>query len=182
MTTDIPTLLAEAWAALGETDATCAVIGGCARNAYAEVREYRRLVDVLNRMRDGSTHVLAVRASGGAVEGLVLLDDVLLALLTDAEHAVLVDLQSLLLGAAAEFDVVLFGTGEVLQCGTERGPRHDAQIDLQPAAKTEKKPAAKAPAKAPLTAEQKEKIAAQQAAYRAGGGRFIVPIPTPQVV
>lgn len=38
MTTDIPTLLAEAWAALGESGAPCAVIGGCARNAYAEVR------------------------------------------------------------------------------------------------------------------------------------------------
>lgn len=38
MATDIPTLLADAWAALGETGATAAVIGGCARNAYAEVR------------------------------------------------------------------------------------------------------------------------------------------------
>ncbi|HET7326836.1 MAG TPA: hemolysin family protein [Nocardioidaceae bacterium] len=39
------------------------------------------LLDVLAAMRDGSTHIMGVRAAGGRVDGLVLLDDVLLALL-----------------------------------------------------------------------------------------------------
>lgn len=38
MAADIPTLLADAWSALRHAGVTCAVIGGCARNAYAEVR------------------------------------------------------------------------------------------------------------------------------------------------
>jgi CBS domain containing-hemolysin-like protein len=39
------------------------------------------LIDVLEAMRDGSTHVLAVSDTDGTVAGLVLLDDVLAALL-----------------------------------------------------------------------------------------------------
>ncbi|HEX2176274.1 MAG TPA: hemolysin family protein [Nocardioidaceae bacterium] len=45
------------------------------------------LVDVLNSMRDGSTHVVAVRAVDGGVQGLVVLDDVLLALLPRRDAA-----------------------------------------------------------------------------------------------
>lgn len=39
------------------------------------------LLDVLDTIRNGSTHVVAVHESDGRIEGLVLLDDVLLALL-----------------------------------------------------------------------------------------------------
>lgn len=45
------------------------------------VAEGTPLPDVLHAMRDGSTHILAVRADDGRMAGTVLLDDVLLALL-----------------------------------------------------------------------------------------------------
>ena len=47
-----------------------------------------------------------------------------------AEHAVLVDLQSAVLGQAAQHDVVLLRAGEVLQGRAERLGRHRAQVDL----------------------------------------------------
>lgn len=87
MASDIPNLLAEAWAALIEAGVECAVIGGCARNAYAEVRatkdvdfvvsaepeSYSSVVEALSRrgFRRGS----AVGGAPGAVPDLELFRD-----------------------------------------------------------------------------------------------------------
>ena len=87
MTADIPTLLAEAWAALAEAGVACAVIGGCARNAYAEVRAtkdvdlvvevdaaaYRTVVDAL--AAHGFRRATAVGAPDGEVPDLELFRD-----------------------------------------------------------------------------------------------------------
>jgi hypothetical protein len=69
MRTDIPTLLAEAWAALGETGATCAVIGGCARNAYAEVRATKDVDFVVDADAQTYPRVAAALASRGFRRG-----------------------------------------------------------------------------------------------------------------
>ena len=49
--------------------------------ALPSVAEDTPLLDVLEAMRNGSTHVVGVHREAGGIEGLVLLDDVLLALL-----------------------------------------------------------------------------------------------------
>ncbi|MDQ3033404.1 MAG: nucleotidyltransferase [Myxococcota bacterium] len=69
MATDIPTLLAEAWAALGEAGAPCAVIGGCARNAYAEVRATKDVDLVVDADPESYPRVVAALARRGFRRG-----------------------------------------------------------------------------------------------------------------
>lgn len=87
MTNDIPNLLADAWAAFSEAGVDSAVIGGCARNAYAEARAtkdvdfvvaaepdtYPAIVEALGRrgFRRGS----AVGGEPGSVPDLELFRD-----------------------------------------------------------------------------------------------------------
>jgi hypothetical protein len=87
MAADIPILLAEAWAALEDAGVECALIGGCARNAYAEVRatkdvdfvvgvdteRYPALVEALARR--GFRRATAVGAEDGGVPDLELFRD-----------------------------------------------------------------------------------------------------------
>ena len=87
MEAEIPTLLAEAWAALGDAGVACAVIGGCARNAYAEVRatkdvdfvveasaeNYPAVVEALERR--GFRRATVVGAEAGGVPDLELFRD-----------------------------------------------------------------------------------------------------------
>ncbi len=71
MSPEIPALLTEAWTALGEAGVDRAVIGGCARNAYAEVRATRDVDFVVAADEAGYRAVVAALARRGFRRGNV---------------------------------------------------------------------------------------------------------------
>lgn len=65
MTLDVPSLLREAQAALVEAGVRYAVIGGCARNAYAEPRATKDVDFVVDAGADGYAAVVRALAARG---------------------------------------------------------------------------------------------------------------------
>ncbi len=56
----------------------------------------------------------------------------------DTKHTVLIDTQATILSHAAQHHIVIFRPGEILQGSSKRLGRHDAKIDLQPSAKSDR--------------------------------------------